>query len=181
MSSKKEINLQFLSELSDFISNNSDKKTQSLICDLHIADIAEIIEELSIKQATYLFQLIDEERSAQILIEIEDETREHILSTLSSKEIAIEVIENLESDDATDVLSELPKEQKEEILSLIEDDDHASDIEDLLNYPEDTAGGLMAKELIKVNENWTSIRCLKEMRKQSSEVKEVHTIYVVLF
>ncbi len=179
MSSKKEINLQFLSELSDFISNNSDKKTQSLICDLHIADIAEIIEELSIEQATYLFQLIDEERSAQILIEIEDETREHILSTLSSKEIATEVIENLESDDATDVLSELPKEQKEEILSLIEDDDHASDIEDLLNYPEDTAGGLMAKELIKVNENWTTIRCLKEMRKQSSEVKEVHTIYVV--
>ena len=179
MSSKKEINSQFLSELSNFIFNNSDKKIQSLICDLHIADIAEIIEELSIKQATYLFQLIDEERSAQILIEIEDETREHILSTLSSKEIAIEVIENLESDDATDVLSELPKEQKEEVLSLIEDDDHASDIEDLLNYPEDTAGGLMAKELIKVNENWTSIRCLKEMRKQSSEVKEVHTIYVV--
>ncbi len=179
MSSKKEINSQFLSELSDFIFNNSDKKIQSLICDLHIADIAEIIEELSIEQATYLFQLIDEERSAQILVEIEDETREHILSTLSSKEIATEVIENLESDDATDVLSELPKEQKEEILSLIEDDDHASDIEDLLNYPEDTAGGLMAKELIKVNENWTTIRCLKEMRKQSSEVKEVHTIYVV--
>ncbi len=179
MSSKKEINLQFLSKLSDFISNNSDKKTQSLICDLHIADIAEIIEELSIEQATYLFQLIDEERSAQVLIEVEDETREHILSTLSSKEIATEVIENLESDDATDVLSELPKEQKEEVLSLIEDDEHASDIEDLLNYPEDTAGGLMAKELIKVNENWTSIRCLKEMRKQSSEVKEVHTIYVV--
>ena len=179
MSSKKEINIQFLSELSNLISNNSDKKIKSSICDLHIADIAEIIEGLSIKQATYLFQLIDEERSAQVLIEIEDETREHILSTLSSKEIAIEVIENLESDDATDVLSELPKEQKEEILSLIEDDDHASDIEDLLNYPEDTAGGLMAKELIKVNENWTTIRCLKEMRKQSSEVKEVHTIYVV--
>ena len=105
MSKNKEINSEFLSELSDFIFNNSDKKIQSLICDLHIADIAEIIEELSIKQAKYLFQLIDDERSAQILIEIEDETREHILSTLSSKEIAIEVIENLESDDATDVLS----------------------------------------------------------------------------
>ena len=179
MSSNKKINSQFLYELSDLISNNSDKKIKSLICNLHIADIAEIIEELSIKQATYLFQLIDEERSAQVLIEVEDETREHILSTLSSKEIATEVIKNLESDDATDVLSELPKEQKKEVLSLIEDDDHASDIEDLLNYPEDTAGGLMAKELIKVNENWTTIRCLKEMRKQASEVKEVHTIYVV--
>ena len=179
MSSNKEINSQLLSEISDFIIHNSDKKIKSLICDLHIADIAEIIEEISIEQATYLFQLIDEERSAQVLIEVEDETREHILSTLSSKEIATEVIENLESDDATDVLSELPKEQKKEVLSLIEDDEHASDIEDLLNYPEDTAGGLMAKELIKVNKNWTTIRCLKEMRKQASEVKEVHTIYVV--
>ncbi|HJM16232.1 MAG TPA: magnesium transporter [Flavobacteriales bacterium] len=179
MFNNKEINSQFLSELSDFISNNSDEKIQSLICDLHIADIAEIIEELSIEQATYLFQLINEERSAQVLIEVEDETREHILSTLSSKEIAIEVLENLESDDATDVISELPEKQKEEVLSLIEDDEHASDIEDLLNYPEDTAGGLMAKELIKVNENWSTLRCLKEMRKQASEVKKVHTIYVV--
>ena len=138
MSNNKKINIRFLSEISDFIDHNSDKKIKSLIFDLHIADIAEIIEELSIKQATYLFQLIDEERSAQVLIEVEDETREHILSTLSSKEIAIEVIENLESDDATDVLSKLPEEQKKEVLSLIEDDDHASDIEDLLNYPKDT-------------------------------------------
>ena len=168
MSIKLELNSEYIVKLKTLIKNDQSKKLIENLNTIHTADIAEIIEELSIKQAKYLFQLIDDERSAQILIEIEDETREHILSTLSSKEIAIEVIENLESDDATDVLSELPKEQKEEVLSLIEDDDHASDIEDLLNYPEDTAGGLMAKELIKVNENWTSIRCLKEMRKQSS-------------
>ena len=87
------------------------------------------------------------------MIEIEDDLREHFLSNLSSKEIAKEVIENLESDDATDVILELPQQQKDEVISLIEDDEYASDITDLLSYAEDTAGGLMAKELIKVNEN----------------------------
>jgi len=179
MSNNKKINSDFLYELSDLISSNSYKEIQILILDLHVADIAEIIEELSEDQANYLFQLIDEEKSALVLMEVEEELREHLLSNLSSKEIATEVIENLESDDATDVISELPDQQKEEVLSLIEDDEHASDISDLLNYPEDTAGGLMAKELIKVNENWSTLQCLKEMRKQASQVKEVHTIYVV--
>jgi magnesium transporter len=179
MSKKNEINKNFLEDLSDLISTNSSQKIKELICDLHIADIAEIISEISIDKANYLFQLIDEEKSALVLMELEEEVREHLLSLLSSKEIATEVIENLESDDATDVISELPERQKEEVLSLIEDNDHASDISDLLNYPEDTAGGLMAKELIKVNENWNTLQCLKEMRKQASEVKKVHTIYVV--
>ena len=179
MSKKNEINNKFLEDLSDLISTNSSQKIKELICDLHIADIAEIISEISIDKANYLFQLIDEEKSALVLMELEEEVREHLLSLLSSKEIATEVIENLESDDATDVISELPEQQKEEVLSLIEDNVHASDISDLLNYPEDTAGGLMAKELIKVNENWNTLQCLKEMRKQASEVKKVHTIYVV--
>ncbi|MBT5858958.1 MAG: magnesium transporter, partial [Flavobacteriales bacterium] len=165
--------------LSSLIKGKSSGKIKDIICDLHIADVAEIIEEFSIEQANFVFQLMDEEKSALVLMELEEDTRENLLSFLSAKEIATEVIENLESDDATDVISELPEEQKEEVLSLIEDDEHASDIEDLLNYKEDTAGGLMAKELIKVNENWTTLRCLKEMRKQATEVKKVHTIYVV--
>ncbi len=179
MSNNNEINSNFLQQISDLISEYSNKNIQKLIEDLHVADIAEIINNLSEKEANYLYQLIDEEKSALVLMELEEEIREHLLSNLSSKEIATEVIENLESDDATDVILELPQELKEEVLSLIEDDVHASDITDLLNYPEDTAGGLMAKELIKVNENWSTLQCLKEMRKQASSVKKVHTIYVV--
>ena len=102
-----------------------------------------------------------------------------LLSDLTAKEIAGEVIDNLESDDAADVIGELSEDKKEEVLSHIEDIERASNISDLLTYPEDTAGGLMAKELIKVNENWTTLQCLKEMRKQAEHVKEVHTIYVV--
>ena len=179
MSRNNEINLSFLQKVSDLISNKSDKKIQKLIEDFHVADIAEVINNLSEKEANYLYQLIDDEKSALVLIELEEEIREHLLSNLSSKEIAKEVIENLESDDATDVILEAPQQQKDEVISLIEDDEYASDITDLLNYPEDTAGGLMAKELIKVNENWNTIQCLKEMRKQASAVKMVHTIYVI--
>lgn len=179
MSNNNEINSNFLQQIANLISNCSNENIQKLIEDLHVADIAEIINNLSDEEANYIFQLIDEEKSALVLMELEDDIREHLLSNLSSQEIATEVIENLESDDATDVILELPQQQKEEVLSLIEDDEHASDISDLLNYPEDTAGGLMAKELIKVNENWNTLQCLKEMRKQASAVKKVHTIYVV--
>tara|TARA_B100000683_G_scaffold111577_1_gene109899 strand:- start:1295 stop:2644 length:1350 start_codon:yes stop_codon:yes gene_type:complete len=179
MSNNNEINTNLLKKISDLISVRSNKNIKKLIEDLHVADIAEIINNLSDEEANYLYQLIDEEKSALVLMELEEDLREHLLSNLSSKEIAKEVIENLESDDATDVILELPQKQKEEVLSLIEDNDHASDITDLLNYPENTAGGLMAKELIKVNENWNTLQCLKEMRKQASAVKKVHTIYVV--
>ena len=112
-------------------------------------------------------------------MELEDDLRDQLLDNLSPKEIAEEVLENLESDDAADIVSELPQEVKEEVLSHIEDVEHASDIADLLNYPEDTAGGLMAKELIKVNKNWTVMRCVREMRKQAENVSFVYTIYVV--
>ena len=144
-----------------------------------MADIAEILEELSLTDAQFLYQFIAEEKSAEILVELDDDLREDLLADLTAKEIAEEVIDNLETDDAADVIGEFSEEKQEEVLSLIEDKDHASDISDLLTYPEDTAGGLMAKELIKVNENWNTLQCLREMRKQAEHVKQVHTIYVV--
>ena len=179
MSNDNKINSIFLQQISDLIADCSNKNIQKLINDIHVADIAEIINNLSEEKGNYLYQLIDEEKSALVLMELEEDIREHLLSNLSSKEIATDVIKNLETDDATDVILELPQDLKEEVLSLIEDNEHALDITDLLNYPEDTAGGLMAKELIKVNENWNTLQCLKEMRKQASAVKKVHTIYVV--
>ena len=179
MSDRIEINSAYIEQITSLIEANNSTELSLIISDLHIADIAEIIEDLSIDSAHFLFDLIEEEKSAPVLVELEDDTREEILSDLTAKEIAEGVIDNLESDDAADVIGELSENKKEEVLSLIEDFERASDISDLLTYPEDTAGGLMAKELIKVNENWTTIQCLKEMRKQAEEVKEVYTIYVV--
>ena len=179
MSDRIAINSSYVEQIASQIEVNNFTELNLIIADLHIADIAEIIEDLSIENAHFLFNLIEEERSASVLVELEDDTREEILSNLTAKEIADGVIDNLESDDAADVIGELSENKKEEVLALIEDIERASDISDLLTYADDTAGGLMAKELIKVNENWTTIQCLKEMRKQAEEVKEVYTIYVV--
>ena len=179
MSDRIEINSAYIEQIDSMIEANNSAELSLIIADLHIADIAEIIDDLSIDNAHFLFDLIEEEKSAPVLVELEDDTLEEILSDLTAKEIAEEVIDNLESDDAADVIGKLSQDKKEEVLALIEDIERASDINDLLTYPEDTAGGLMAKELIKVNENWTTIQCLKEMRKQAEDLKEVYTIYVV--
>ena len=179
MSDRIEINSAFIEQVVALIESNNSQELSGIIADLHFADIAEIIEHLSDKDTHILFDLIEEEKSATVLVELEDDTREKLLSDLTPKEIAGEVIDNLESDDAADVIGELSEDKKEEVLSHVEDIEHASDISDLLTYPEDTAGGLMAKELIKVNENWNTLQCLKEMRKQAEGVKKVHTIYVV--
>lgn len=85
----------------------------------------------------------------------------------------------LDTDDAADIIADLPESRKEEVISYIEDLDHAKDIVELLRYDEDTAGGLMAKELVKVNENWNVLTCVKEMRVQAENVTRVHSIYVV--
>ena len=179
MSDRIEINNAYIKQIASLIEANNSAELSLIIADLHIADIAEIIDDLSIDNAHFLFDLIEEEKSAPVLVELEDDKLEEILSDLTAKEIAEEVIDNLESDDAADVIGKLSQDKKEEVLALIEDIERASNINDLLTYPEDTAGGLMAKELIKVNENWTTIQCLKEMRKQAEDLKEVYTIYVV--
>ncbi|MEK9750771.1 MAG: magnesium transporter, partial [Flavobacteriaceae bacterium] len=104
--------------------------------------------------------------------------REEILSELSAVEIASELAE-LDTDDAADIITELPSELAQEVISEIEDREHAAEIIELLRYDENSAGGLMAKELIKVNENWTVTTCVREMRAQAEYVTRVHSIYVV--
>jgi len=176
---KFELSKEYIEHIQSLIEEQSVAKLKEELTEIHAADIAEIYEAIELEQAHFLHNIIEDEKGADILMELEDDLRDQLLDNLSPKEIAEEVLENLESDDAADIVSELPQEVKEEVLSHIEDVEHASDIADLLNYPEDTAGGLMAKELIKVNKNWTVMRCVREMRKQAENVSFVYTIYVV--
>ncbi|MFL2643727.1 MAG: magnesium transporter, partial [Flavobacteriaceae bacterium] len=126
----------------------------------------------------YIIKLLDSEKTSDVLMELDDDYREKILKNLSAKEIAEEVQE-LDTDDATDIISELPEDRQKKVISKIEDQEHKADIKELLKYDDDSAGGLMAKELVKVNENWSVTRCVKEMRLQASEVTRVHSVYVV--
>jgi len=173
-----EISKDFIQNLEQLIQSNNDDALLTLLEEEHPADIAEIIDILNLASATYLFKLLDSERTAEALMEIDDNDREKILKNLSAEEIADE-IDELDTDDAADIISELPQERVTEVISEIEDDDHAKHIVDLLRYEEGTAGSLMAKELVKAKENWTIPICVTEMRNQAKEVTRVHSIYVV--
>jgi magnesium transporter len=173
-----EINKEFITNLEQLIAAVNNRELPALFEEMHPADIAEILEELNFDNALFIIKLLDAEKTSEILTELDDDTREKVLKGLSSEEIAKE-IDELNSDDAADIIGELSEKQKEEVISQIEDVEHAKDIVDLLRYDEDTAGGLMGKELIKVNENWSNLRCVKEMRKQAAYYDKVHTIYVV--
>lgn len=176
---KFELTKDFLQNITEKLDRQEFNLVKTELSELHNVDIAELIEELDDDHGKILFELFEDEDSAEILVELDEENRESVLEDLSSQEIAEDLIENLDSDDAADIIADLPVDKKEEVLSHIEDIDHASDIVDLLSYPENTAGGLMAKELIKVNQKWSVLRCVREMRKQAEDVDKVYTIYVV--
>ena len=175
---KFEISKSVIDNIKELINKSSDVRLRKRLKDLHYADIAEVIYELSTEEATYLVKLLDSEKTADALAEVDEDIRERILEKLSAKEIA-EEIEELDTDDAADLISELPEDRQEIVMSQITDSDHVEDIRELLTYNENTAGGLMAKELVKVEENLSVLKCLNAMRAQAEEVTRVHSIYVV--
>ncbi|MBN1387302.1 MAG: magnesium transporter [Bacteroidales bacterium] len=170
---------EFVDELREAIKENEEKKALQLITDFHAADIAELYRDLSIEEARYLYLLLDGERASDVLAELDEDDRTRFLEVLPGEVIAQKFIDHMDSDDAADVIGDLSEEKKQEILLHIEDLEQAGDIVDLLGYDENTAGGLMAKEMIIVNENWTILTCLKEMAKQADEVDEVYYMYVI--
>ena len=172
------ISKELIQQLEQLIQSKDDNQLEVLLNDLHHADIAEILDELDFDEATYIFKVLDSEKTAEILLELEDDLRENILNRLSPKEIA-EELDELETNDAADIIAELSKGRKEEVISELQDVEHAKDIVDLLRYDEHTAGGIMHKELVKVNENWNVLTCVKEMRIQAENISRVHSIYVV--
>ena len=172
------ISKELIQELELLIQTKNDQQLEVLLNDMHHADIAEVLDELDFDEATYIFKVLDSDKTAEILLELEDDLRENILKRLSPKEIA-EELDELETNDAADIIAELSQEIKAEVISELQDVEHAKDIVDLLRYAEDTAGGIMHKELVKVNENWNVLTCIKEMRIQAENISRVHSIYVV--
>ena len=169
-------NIELLKELVD---NKNKAEVEKIMAELHPADIAEVMDDLSVEEAKFIYLLLDGEKASDVLVEIPDNDRKRFLKVLPPEFIASRFIEHMDSDDAADVVAELDDEVKKEVLNEIEDVEQAGDIVDLLEYEEDSAGGIMAKELVLVNENWTVATCLKEISVQAEEVDEIYYIYVV--
>ncbi len=172
-----QLTTNYIENVTQLIANNEGDAIKELLIDVHFADIADLIEELKPNHAIYLIKLLESEITSEALMELDEDVREKILDRLSPKEIAKEV-EEMDTDDAADIVAELDETIQKEVIDKIKDEEHVSDIVELLKYEEDTAGALMAKELVQVRENWTVAGCVREMRRQAENVTRVHSIYV---
>lgn len=175
---KFELTKEFLTQIEEAVAAQDSQYFQENICTLHSADIAEILDEVNLEQAQFIYRQLDVELAPEVLVELEEDVRDEFLKSLSDDEIASQV-DRMDSDDAADFIQDLPEERKDEILSNLEDVSHSSDIASLLTYDEDTAGGLMAKEFICANINWTVGEALANLREQAQEINYVYTIYTV--
>ncbi len=174
-----EITKEYIEKLKELIEANSSEEIKAWMEPLHPADIAEIMDDLTMDEAKYVYLLLEGEKASDVLIEIPDYDRKRFLKVLPPELIARKFIEYMDSDDAADIVANLDEDLKKEVLMGIKDTEQAGDIVDLLEYEEDTAGGIMALELVSVNENWTVATCLKEISKQAENVDEIYYIYVV--
>ncbi len=174
-----ELTREFVDNLREAIASQDKRATAAMLQDFHPADIVEVYDELNLEEARFVFILLEPVRAADVLVELEEDDRKHLLENVPGEILARKFIDRMDSDDAADIIAELPDDIKTDVLSNIADREHAGDIADLLNYDEDTAGGLMAKELITVNVNWLVTTCLREMRKQARDIDEIYFVYVI--
>jgi magnesium transporter len=173
-----QISKELIARIEEWVQAQNSAELRLYLEELHHADIAEILEELDLDDATYVIKILNTDKTAEVLMELDEDDREKILNNLTAEEIAGE-LEEMDTDDAADIVAELDQNLKEEVIGHIQDEEHADNIVELLRYDEDSAGGLMAKELVKVNENWSVTGCMSEMREQAEYVTRVHSIYVV--
>jgi magnesium transporter len=169
----------FIDKLPKRLEDGKIDKIIATLDEMHPFDIAEVLRRVPDYNAISIIRLLNEEVRSDVVAELDPEEREAILEELPAIEIAESVLKEMDSDDAADLVSELPEEKQSSVINALEDTEQAQDILDLLTYEENTAGSLMAKELVKVRENWTVKQCEFELRKQAEEVEDVHTVYVV--
>ena len=174
-----EIDEELIKKFNSLIEQKDMNGVKAALEGLHPADIAELMGDLDIEEARFVYRLLDNETAADVLLEVDDDARQELLDVLPSETIAKKFVENMDTDDAVDIIRDLDEDKQEEVLSHIQDMEQAGDIVDLLKYDEDTAGGIMGTEMITVQENWSMPECLKEMRLQAEDLDEVYYVYVI--
>ena len=173
-----ELSKEYLELVVEAIEQENGAFIRSSMEGVNPADISELLDELDTEQARFILQALENEIGAEIIEELEDDTRQEFLNELSAPEIA-EYIQKMESDDAVDVINDLPVKMREEVIAAIKDPETASHVHELMRYDEDCAGGLMAKEMIVANINWTVKQTIEEIRRQGENVEKIYSVYVV--
>jgi magnesium transporter len=177
----QEINKDYIDTIREMLEINDEASIKELIQEIHPADIAQIIEELNTREARELFSYIEDEVASDVLVELEEDTQQKLLQNVSAADIYEKFIEPMESDDAADIINELPEDVREEVVDILtkSTEEDAQDVISLLEYKEDTAGGLMAKEMIQVHTTDTVSKCIAHIQEASEEVDDIYAVYVV--
>ncbi|OFR34329.1 magnesium transporter [Porphyromonas sp. HMSC065F10] len=174
-----ELTPELTKELRHYLDTNDAAKLQRTFHAMHPTDIATFIDDLSDEDATRALRVLPDVKVADVITEMDQDRRREILSLVPEQEIATKIVQNMDTDDAADLIRDLRSERQDAILAHIPDLEQAGNIVDLLHYDEDTAGGVMRKEMIVVNANWSMPMCLDEMRRQAEELDEIYYVYVV--
>lgn len=170
---------EFIAELKIAVEARLGDEVKALLAELHPEDVAELLYDFNTEDSKFVIGLFEGEYAVKILIEIDEDTRDKFLTNYTAQEIAHQFIEYMDTDDVVSIIRAFPPKIKDDIIAHLTDHTFAANIISLLNFDEDTAGGLMAKELVKVNENWNIAQCIDEIRAQAEEVSNVYTVYVV--
>ncbi|MFD1817132.1 magnesium transporter [Pseudarcicella hirudinis] len=173
-----ELTKEYIEKIQSAILEENHDLIKAEMEELYSADITSILYELSGEEAHYVVSLLDTKVTAEILSDLDSDERKKLLKNFSSAEIA-EYINILDSDDAVDIINEQPVKIREEVIALLKDREQARFIIDLMHYDEDCAGGLMQKELVKINVKQTVTECVEEIRRQAEDVEKVYSVYVV--
>jgi magnesium transporter len=173
-----ELSKEYLEKLQLAISEQDDQFIKNTLDDTNPADISTILLEFDTEESRYVLDVLENEVSAEVINDLDEDVRSKYLKEFNTTEIAA-MLNELDSDDAVDIINELPLKDREEVIASLENKEKAKNILDLLRYEEDVAGGLMAKELIKANENWSINQCIEEIRRQAENVEKIYSVYVV--
>ncbi|WP_194777321.1 magnesium transporter [Pararhodonellum marinum] len=173
-----ELSKEYLESLREAIETENNDFIRESLDGANEADVASILDELNMDEALYVLRLLDPEFSADILIEFDEDILTKVIRSMEPSELAL-LIDQMESDDAADILNLLPVKDREDVISNLQEKEKSAYILDLLRYEEDSAGGLMAKEFIKANQNWNVIQTIEEIRRQAENVEKIYSIYVV--
>lgn len=173
-----ELTKEFLERFQNALDQKDEQFIKQSLDGVNPADITQLLYEFDTEESKYVIDLLEKQVGAQVINDLDEDIRSEFLEAFGSQEIAA-FLDFLDSDDCVDILMELSLPVREEVLALIKDEQKASHVQELLHYDEDVAGGLMAKELIKCNMNWTIRQCIEEIRKQAEKVQKIYSVYVV--
>jgi|TARA_B100000965_G_scaffold392158_1_gene401354 magnesium transporter len=173
-----ELSKEYLDLMLQAIERKDDAFIRDTMEGVNPADISALLDEVESEEARYVLDVLNNAVGAEVIEELEEDTRKEFLEELQPHEIAQYIVE-MESDDAVDIINDLPVKTREEVIAAIDDPESAAYIQELMRYDEDCAGGLMAKEMIVANINWTVIQTIDEIRRQAENVEKIYSVYVV--